>query len=422
MGRRLTSHDDLGGTAVEFLDNWKEAGFLKLVLHKDPPWIRDLHNFRRIFKKEGKDGIEKKVLWYPWVCWEEEAFHKLTRMSKDDPPVAKLCPGCRLFAHIRGRDDLKDEDVIFRFVGTGRNELHEIMKIDFIGKGEGKLSFKDDFTPRTDYVIPVISLDDPTKVAITNEKWSLGKALYNRIKKDRQLYGADDGDPSRTPIAYTFEFDKSATGASAYSVSRLEKVTITDRIRELWESEAPDASKYVNRGNPKKLLEEVQQAMEAAEMEFPLEEIFAPSLQAWNDDEDSDESTSFDPAELDKEEDKPKKGQRMSPPPAKPKAKETERKPKAKKPEPEPEPEAEPDADVDPAPEKPARPARAAKKPAPPPEPEPEPEEEVQIFACSECDADFPSNVDTCPSCGAKDDGAEEAPPAPEKKKPLGKF
>lgn len=400
------------------MDSWKKEGFLKLVLHREPAWVRNLHNGRRVEKKEGRDGLEKKILWFPFVCWEEEEYHKLRRLSKDDPPHAKSCPGCRFIEHLEGRTDIADDATILKFVGTGRGEVREIMKVDFIGLGDTKRAYQDSFVAKTDYVIPVIPLDDPTRIMLTNEKWSLGKQLYARIKKDIKLYGEEDGDPSKVPVAYTFEYDD---GTQTYGVSRLEKVKITEEIKALWEAPAPDAARFVSRGNPKRLLEAFTDAAEAAEMEFPLDAIFEPALKAWDDNEDQEESTSFNPDEIE-EGAKPavKKGANKAekPPTRKPPKKVPVT--KVEKDEP-PEVEAESEEDVDPAPKKPTRGAK--KPPATKPVLVP-PEEEVKIYECEVCKGDFPSNVNVCPSCGAEAfEEGEEPPPAAEKKtKPLGKF
>ena len=107
-------------------------------------------------------------------------------------------------AMVEERDDIADDDVIFLFKGSGRGETREIQKVDFLGLSDTKRGFQDNFSAKTDYVIGVIPLDDPTAVKLTNERWSLGKSLIGRIKKDRKIYG-DEEDPAKKPISYTFE-------------------------------------------------------------------------------------------------------------------------------------------------------------------------------------------------------------------------
>ena len=78
MGRRLTSYSEMGKSGASFLKSWKKEGVLKLVLHREPPWIRQIHNFREI----GEDDRGKtRVEWFPFVCWEDEEFHKARRFG-----------------------------------------------------------------------------------------------------------------------------------------------------------------------------------------------------------------------------------------------------------------------------------------------------------------------------------------------------
>lgn len=169
MGRRLSSYSEMGKSGASFLKSWKKDGVLKLVLHREPPWIRQIHNFREIGED---DRGNERVEWFPFVCWEDEDFHKARRFG--DQTQEPKCPGCRLIDKVRSLLESKELDenvVLFAFADR------KLVASDFVGEGKSRDSYQDDFTAKTEYIIPVIPLDSPKAVVLTNEKWSLGKAL-----------------------------------------------------------------------------------------------------------------------------------------------------------------------------------------------------------------------------------------------------
>lgn len=391
MGKRLGSYKDLGNSGgAAWLDSWKEDGLLICVLHRDPPWMRGLHNFRKIVKEETKDGVTLKVAWFPFVCWEDDDYHRLRRLEKKNPPQAKKCPACRLIEHIEQRDDLADDEPIFIFK-AGRDK-REIVKVDLIGKGEGKQSYQDDLTCKTDFVLPVIPYADPSRgVCLTNEKWSLGQALISRIKKDISMYGEEEGDPEKTPIVYTFEYDKKN---QKYGVSRYAKPVITDEIRALWEGPSPDADRFVRHGNPVALLEAMKVGIVVDNV--PLDEIFAPAIADWDGEEE--ERADFDPDKLEDEKPQAKtKANGHAKTPEKPQREAKVDKPATEK-------------ASEKSEEKPAeRPTRATRKADPPPPPPPK--KDVIVYACEACGADWPEDQPKCPGCGLEAAPAEPEPP-----------
>ena len=385
MGRRLGSYKDMtGGSRANFLDNWKEEGFLKLWLHREPPYVRILHSFRKVETIEEKDGIKKQIRWLPWCCWEEDDYYRRRRFDKENPPTAELCPSCKLIEHLEARDDLADDDVIFSFA-AGR-ETRNLVKVDLIGQGDTKNSWQDDLTGKTEFIIAGIPADKPEAVLLTNEKWSLGQALLDRIQKDIKMLGEDDGDPEIKPICYTFEYDK---GRQQYGVARFPEAKLTDKIRELWEGSAPDAMPFVRRGNPKALLAHMKGSCKVEDV--PLDDLFAASIAVWDKEEKDDPDADFDPEKIEAEA-------------AEEKAKKTNRKP--------PKADAKKNGEAKEAKEeKPKRPVRPAK---PKEEPKPEPKKEGIVFACESCGADWPEEEPNCPGCGCV--GADVAAPEPEPK------
>lgn len=392
----MASYRDLGGSQkAAWLDSWKKTGMLKVWLHKEPPWMRTLHNFRRVQVEETRDGIVKKILWLPFVCWETEEYHKLRRFK--EPRPATTCPACKLIEHLEKRDDLADDEVIFTF--TAGRERRDLRKVDLIGKGESRSAYQDDLTAKTDYLIAVIPEEKPDGVYLTNEKWSLGAALAKRIERDMKLLGEEDGDPSRKPICYTFEFDKDS---QKYSVSRYPEAKLSDAVLKHWEGPGPDANSAINRGNPKTLLEAMKVGLQ---IELPLDDFFAAAIASWSE----KDATDFDhPEETEAEgvEAKGDKGDKKgsaAKPPKETKPKEPAAKPPKEEAKPEPKPAAK---------EEPKKQTRAAAKPEPKPEPPPPPPEpEETIYACEVCGADWPESKPACPNCGATPSG--DAAPTP---------
>jgi hypothetical protein len=362
MGKMLQSYLDLARSSerrANWLDSWKNDGVLKVWLHRSPPGMRALHNFRQIVTDDkGKDAIR----WFPFTCWEDDDYHRQRRFGEG--AEANICPGCKLLEHLEARDDLSDDDLIFKF-RAGR-EVRDIIRVDFEGRGKSKTSFQDDFTPRTEFVIAVIPADKPDAIYLTNEPWIIGSKLRARIVRDVQLDGDEDGNPMVRPLCYTFEKDGDQRGAAAYSVSRYDRAKVTEEIEELWGSEAPDMMPFISGGDPHKL----RKAMEdSAEIDLPLDDIFAAAVEQWGAKQADD--VSFEPEEIEKDE----------PPKKRAAEKTTAKKITAKKTK-----------------------SRGAK---------PNPTKKVELLECDSCGADWPEDEPHCPGCGvmAEEPPAEEEPP-----------
>lgn len=419
MGRRLPSWGDVGGSSggAEFVKKWQEEGFYKVVLHREPPWERRVHSFRRVEIDEGgKEGPKKRILWYPYVCWEDDNYHRLRNLWKKgrepNEPHAKACPSCLLIEHLEARHDLESDAPIFKFV-AGR-EVRIILKDDFLNLTDSRQAFKDSFVPRTEFLIPHIPVDDPSGVKITAEKWSIGTALRKRIKDDIKIYGSEEGDPSRTPIGYVFSYDKDS---QSYGVSRLDKYDAPSQVVELWEGDCPDASRFVAPSNPRILYEQMKGAAELAGCDLPLVDIFAESVRQWKDDEDDDPALVFPPPDADvpKPTDEEAADVAAETPEEAAARKRSEAAKKAaatraaKKAAAKGNGAAEPAAEPGPA-KKQRKTMQTKKKDPPPPK-------DVEIFECPGCGADWPENLSKCPNpeCDevVDDDEAGDQPAAP---------
>ena len=243
--------------------------------------------------------------------------------------------------------------------------------------------------------------------AITRDlEWGIPIPLAEYAHRDdKKIYGAEDGDPAKTPIGYLFEFDKEQL---RYACSRLDKFEVDDAMRELWAGPCPDAGRYVAPGNPRQLLDQMRGGSELAKCELPLEEIFGPALARWKEDEENDPALVFPPPDDDAEPNEPaeKPAKKPAASRAKPKpsssgesaAKDSKGGKGAK-----PSTEGATGPATKPA-EKKQRKTRTTKpkqEAAPPPEPE------AEVFECPDCKKDWPENEPACPNCGAV---AEDAP------------
>jgi hypothetical protein len=397
-----------GSNDATFLDSWKKEGILKVWAHREPPWERRLHSFRQVILDESGKTPKKTIKWHPFVCWEEdESYHRERakwRKGYDvSEPRAPKCPMCRLVEYFEAAEDIEHDDVIFEFV-AGR-EKRQIIKGDFIGQGKSRDSYQDSGLPKSEYIMAVIPADNPDGVYLANETWTLGQKLHQRIKKDIAMLG-DDGNPETTPICYTFEFDKSVRGSGAYGVSRFPEAELTEAIQELWDGPAPDAGPFTEPSDPKKLFDSVQDGI--VYDDIPIDELFAPAIEAW---EAKSKETESPPPD-DEEEEKPQKKTRTRKAKEegeKPQRKTRSRKAKAEKEEEKPQKKtrsrkakAEKEEEK---PQKKTRSRKAKKEEPPPPPPE---DEEGDDPVCEECGGVWPEDEPACPSCGAE--AADEIP------------
>jgi len=260
---------------ASFLDNWrKDPGYIDVVPHRDPPWERYLHNFNQILEK-GDDKTKEKTLslgYLPFVCHEDEAFHKARRFGEAATP--KQCPACKFLDWLEA-SKIGDDDLVFVFeVGRTVREYH---RLDLLGGGKHRDSFMEDFRPKSDFLLSVIQPKKPDEgVRLTNEKWSLISELDQQIQFDVRELGEDEGDPSRRPICYTFKYNEDAR---KYGISRNDRVQISEAVRELWAGPAPDVSRFVNASDPYVLLAAFKDSLQ---FKVPLEDFFGAACRVWD--------------------------------------------------------------------------------------------------------------------------------------------
>lgn len=280
---------------IDFLEPWRDRGFVLVVLHRLGPWMRRVHNFRRYYDRETPQGVQRKILWYPFVCWQPDEYFRasaIARKEKRAAPVPDRCPFCRMLHHLDRRTDIADDQFVFDFVGHDRRARRQIEKGDFLHRGTSGYAFQDDATPQSEWMLPVIPIENPVGVVIAQERWTLGVALSRAIEADIKTYQVERGDPMRSPIGYRWVHSKNAK--PAYTVGRIDGFEPSSEIVELWRGPGIDASSYCRPSNPHILLAAMKSA---AQFQFPWRAIFEPSTDAWGNAESSTEDGD-DPADV----------------------------------------------------------------------------------------------------------------------------
>ena len=411
---RMSWNQSLASTRSKaWIDAWKEEGSLRGVLHKAGPAIRHVHSFRVVEVVEGRDKVERQIKWFPFVCWEGDAFRDaLTewifahKKGRKIPvlPAPRICPACKVLHHLSQRHDIESTTPIWTFESKRENRAME--KADALGIGERKDSYKDDLTPQFELVIPMIVPTDPSVVKITNEKRSLAKALEKRIRADVAEYGEDEGSPSNAPLLYLFTYEKGDN--NPFQVATVDRSKGQGKIGdEVWEKMVARWSddegvletleRACRRGPARKLLAAMTEHADP-ELGIPFADLFADALAESGEEEDeADEET--DDAPVPSKTGKDALATARSP----------EKTTKAKT--------TKEEAPEEKAPPEKAPRSRAGKQPpkvAPPPPPPPD------APVCEDCGTIWPEDVAICPGCGATDedshddaDGVEKtAPPA----------
>jgi len=422
------------------LRNWKEDGDIEVWIHTASQF------FKRLFilipyvgvKEDEKTGREiETIMYFPYVSHEEIEDYVNRKRNKQ----YYRCPLFRFIDWLEDNGHIGDEETVFSVSIGDRKRDRICTKADFVGDkdlGDWRLNMK----PSLQYVMAVIDNKNVNDgVVIAAEKFSLGEAIKRAVRQEIDRKGPELGDPGQNPYCFKWVFDSSArTPADYYQAYPLERVELTDEIRELLDGEGLDLTEQILPGDPvflRKILEE-----HVTIEDVPWDDLF---------DNIHEEHATFGRKDDNDEEEET--------PPKKPPKRAGGRKKPARKPTPPPEPENEeveeeeveeeeieeettedvedegnwidcpsckgtgkkrgrkckvcngegqiesPDDDEEteeePKPEPPPKKRqRRARKPAPPPEPDPEPEDEEEMDECGGCGKSIPFDANECPHCG----------------------
>lgn len=286
-----------------FLEKWKEDGEIDVFLHpKALPAALWSHSWYKIQtytdKKSGREIT--KVFGDDWNCLETEALLRKQAFRDDDdrrqhPPA--ICPLCLTLEWVR--DQVNDNHLnwlepIFQFDAPGepstivraggfcglfREPKQGFSKEDMDALTEANVKIKEAYRQesfaRLQYVFRVISAKDPgAGCVITREAQTLGKRVQ-KVIKDLMADVGEKGDPRVNPYGFHWTFDKNKSFGDMYDAVRRESIKITPAILSVFEQEPPSIHDMIQPGDPVKL----RASMEShALIEFPWDELFAPSM------------------------------------------------------------------------------------------------------------------------------------------------
>lgn len=387
------------------LKNWKkDPGHIDVWMHTArtprPLWK---HGFHKIEARENKKTreTEKQIWGHDFICWEEESvLKKQYRLDEDGhrelPPVS--CPMCLCIDWVREQVLAKklkwtqplfvfegDEDdegrprktVIttggfyngFKDVEVGSDEFEELKKAKIFLRD----AWRQNGLAKLNYVFAVVdngNVADGMKIAI--ETGLLGDRVKQVIRKARESLGDEEGNPFVNPFAIRWKFNEKAIKFDEkYDALRMEKIQMNDQIEKLIvDGPPPSLARVLEKGDPKTLRALFERH---AKIDLPLDKFFKAKAP-----KSEDDSTDFNPEELEKKERTP----------------EVETKP-------------EKEAEV------PAGRRRKKKEEEPKPEPK-----KQEMIGCDDCGELMPANAKECKKCGAEYDvDSEESPnPEPEEK------
>lgn len=283
-----------------FLSNWKKSAdhSVNVWIHTSalfyPIWR---HPFSRVIEKD--DGTTD--IWGTnWVCWEDEKILKVQHRRLEDgtrvaPPEA--CALCKLLEWIRGAIDCGQLDwlePVFRFecddprktveyhaggmIGMfGDRNLTNEQKVAMKRKGiYAKEVWRTVAHAKPAYLMCVVEDDHPENgVQIAIEPSLLGDKLRLEIRKAINSLGKDRGDFRKFPYAFQFQHDPTEGIAfgKKYDVCRMERLQLTDEIRELLNSDPPDVSHITTQFDADEVRTQLEQH---ALVDIPWDVIFPP--------------------------------------------------------------------------------------------------------------------------------------------------
>lgn len=287
-----------------YLDNWKEAGEVDVVLHPRGSiaalWI---HRWHRI----GEDKEKKpKLMPMRFNSMEDEKLLKKQHFRNGDgtreyPPV--ICPFSLTLewvreqiedGHIDWTDEIfkfetpKDDAIIHAggFVGLFQDrkltddQLAELKKAKIV-KSE---AYKEDSRAGLRYLFQVVKYEAPDEGCVTAlEGKALGQKMQKAIRDEKTKWPKepDRGDPFVNPYVFRWKFDDEQDFEKKYDVIAMpnESLPITDEIQEVLDDDPPSIELLIEPSNVM-LLKQSFQDHWCHEVEPPWDELFAKAEEA----------------------------------------------------------------------------------------------------------------------------------------------
>jgi hypothetical protein len=273
----------------EWLKSWKKEGSIVVWLHtRAKIHGRWAHQFPYVEAREDKETrkVTRVLRQLKFGCWESDAI--LTKRAFRDKDGARemppgVCPLCLLQEAVIADSKLAGDTIIFRAKGSdweGAPAEVAYQKGNLTGEFKRtSKSWKENIDVRKTYLFTVVVDRAPGEgPKIAEESQSLGDAVRMLIKQEIDSEGAEAGNPSVTPYALKWTFDKdSKKPADFYKAYRYRQAKYTDEIQEqIAAADPPNLATYCAKGDVFTLRSYVEAAMTAeAKKVFDLDEFFA---------------------------------------------------------------------------------------------------------------------------------------------------
>lgn len=314
MGMRsFLKHSGNAGGKREYLTGWKETreGAITVWLHKRAG-ITALwrHQIPGIETREDKDTHTKHTeIWSSrHGCYEDEEVLRYQGLLDDDglrrtPP--KICGVCRFTEWVRAQVTSGAMPLAFpllTFESTGGKDRKLVIPAAGVFDGFRKISdaekaqvkeagfwlkdsYRYDLRAKLQYAFIVVNEDDPKKgIQIAVEGQLLGQKMQTAIRKEMQRKGDDEGDPTKFPYAFRWEYFKDSTDIrNLYDATVLDRVKLTPVVAKLLDEDPPDISSLCQKLNPMTLQARFQKHIAAEWRDrVPWSELFGPNIDAFN--------------------------------------------------------------------------------------------------------------------------------------------
>ena len=284
-----TSASDGRGDKI-WLPKWKDAGSVVLWLHtKAEPCVAWTHSFIVAGESEEringeKTGRMKQFLQFPHYVSPDPREVHASQYFRNDDGTLKTPPNRDPFLLLRewlrnqiNAGLLSPDAVVFEWDDaknstTIRWEAGVLSKLVKPGRGNWNHSLDSKY----EGIFTVVQNDKPEDGAfLVREGKALCEAMRKKIAEEIDSKGDEEGDPTITPYAFKWRFDKNALPADMYAVSRFDKAKYTDEIyKAISGDEFPSAAEQLSVKDDDFI--KIRAAFEsAARIALPLDAIFS---------------------------------------------------------------------------------------------------------------------------------------------------
>jgi len=303
------------------LKSWHDASKLDAWLHtKRLPVGVWRHSFPQVIIQEDKDTrkITKLIYSLPIVCHEDESvlkemYERTPSGERKVPPVR--CPVCKLIEYVRSQvaaGTMSWIDELFRFEGASDPKHNTIIRAGGLYGAFGSRKLTDDekkemksvgiypqtawkfnCMPKLSYVFPIVDNNNIAGgVQITTEPDLLKKKVVATIIKEKESNGAEEGDPTINPYCIRFVYREEAEDLKdKYDALRINKIQLTEEVKRLITSDAPDLSQYLDPFNAATMRSRMEKHLTDG-VELPFDTLFSGVQAKDEDEEDEDASES----------------------------------------------------------------------------------------------------------------------------------